>query len=248
VRLFNELGSERVIQTARSLGVTSPLPEGDPSLALGTSTTTLLELTSAYAGVAANRLAVKPYAFAPEKAEWWDWFDPEPGQLDAQTHANIEAMLRRAINRGTGRAAMLPIANFGKTGTTQDSRDAVFVGYAGEDEDTLVLGVWVGNDDNSSLGDVTGGGLPARIWRDFMRGALSLGPAPRRNVAPDPTGPVQPLDVEEGAVIDLDDNGSQLRFDEEGVTLSTQADGVSLRLRLDQDGLRFEELSKPTRP
>ena len=85
-------------------------------------------------------------------------------------------MLRAAVNRGTGRAARLPQANFGKTGTSQDNRDALFVGYA----NGLVVGVWIGNDDNSPLRGISGGGLPARIWRDFMTQASGQKAAPRR--------------------------------------------------------------------
>jgi penicillin-binding protein 1A len=238
VRLFNEVGSERVIRTARSLGVTSDMPEGDPSLALGTSTMTLLELTSAYAGVAANSFPVKPYAFAPEEESWWDWLTTPADSASGRTHEDIERMLRAAINRGTGRAATLPIANFGKTGTTQDNRDALFVGYAGD----LVVGVWVGNDDNSPLDGVTGGGLPARIWKDFMRSALSL-PAPRATASPDPEGPVQPLDIEEGEEIPLGEDGTALRFENEGIILSQ--DGVPVEIRLDEEGFRVEPVEPP---
>ncbi|MEL6738256.1 MAG: penicillin-binding protein, partial [Pseudomonadota bacterium] len=102
------------------------------------------------------------------------------------------------------------------------------------------VGVWVGNDDNSSLGDVTGGGLPARIWKDFMRGALSLKPAPKPTASPNPEGPVQPLDIEDGAVIPLDDKGSELRFDEDGITITTEAEGFPIQFRLDEDGLQIE--------
>jgi len=244
VRLFNEVGSENVIRTARALGVTSPLPKGDPSLALGSSTMTLLELTSAYAGLAGNMFPVEPYAFQPEDRTWSQWFwDVTTGKEDSlspRVKADMEQMLRRAINRGTGRAATLPIANYGKTGTTQDARDALFVGYAGEGEDQLVVGVWIGNDDNSSLGSVSGGTVPARIWKDFMKGALSLksapAPAPAATASPDPEGPVQPLDLEEGATIPLDEKGTQLRIDEGGVTLEAQVDGQVIELRLDPDG------------
>ncbi|MDJ0977043.1 MAG: transglycosylase domain-containing protein [Erythrobacter sp.] len=251
VRLFNELGSERVIRTARAMGVTSPLPEGDPSLALGTSTMTLLELTSAYAGLAANEFPVEPYAFEPEEPSWGEWlwelFTTKEDSVSSTVHAEMEQMLRRAINKGTGRAATLPIANYGKTGTTQDSRDALFVGYAGEGEDELVVGVWVGNDDNSSLGKVTGGTLPARIWKDFMRGALSLkaAPKPKPTSAPDPQGPIQPFDLEDGAVIPLDDNGSQIRLDQDGITLDAEIDGVPVRLRIDENGELVSETDEP---
>jgi penicillin-binding protein 1A len=79
-------------------------------------------------------------------------------------------MLRAAVNRGTGRAARLPQANYGKTGTTQDTRDALFFGFAGN----RVVGVWIGRDDNGSLGKVSGGTVPAQIWRSFMTSALAI--------------------------------------------------------------------------
>ncbi|MBV7264682.1 transglycosylase domain-containing protein [Erythrobacter ani] len=235
VRLFDEVGSENVIRTARSLGVTSPLPEGDPSLALGTSSMTLLELTSAYAGVAANSFPVRAYAFPKAEESWWDWILTPEDNISSRAHSDLEQMLRAVINRGTGRAATLPVANYGKTGTSQNNRDALFVGYAGD----LVVGVWVGNDDNSPLDGVTGGGLPARIWKDFMRGALSL-PEPRPSASPDPEGPIQPFDVEDGATIPLDDNGSSISFDDDGITISTEIEGMPLDFRLDDNGLAVE--------
>ncbi|QFT77243.1 transglycosylase domain-containing protein [Erythrobacter sp. THAF29] len=235
VRLFNEVGSKNVIRTARSLGVNSPLPEGDPSLALGTSTMTLLELTAAYAGVAANSFPVEPYAFPKEEQGWWEWLTTPSDSVPTRAHDDLEQMLRAAVNRGTGRAAQLPIANYGKTGTTQDNRDALFVGYAGD----LVVGVWIGNDDNSPLDGITGGGLPARIWKDFMRGALAL-PAPKPSAVPDPEGPIQPFDIEDGAEIPLDENGSAIRFEEDGVILNTEIEGMPIEFRLGEDGLAVE--------
>jgi penicillin-binding protein 1A len=87
----------------------------------------------------------------------------------------LRDVLYAVVNRGTGRAAALSIPTFGKTGTTSDYRDAWFIGFAGD----LVVGIWVGNDDNSPLPGTTGGGLPARIWRDFMADALGIRPARR---------------------------------------------------------------------
>jgi len=75
-----------------------------------------------------------------------------------------------------------------------------------------------------------------------MRGALSLKPAPRPSASPDPEGPVQPLDVEEGAEIPLDEEGSRLRFEEEGVTLETEIEGVPIELRIDENGIAVEPL------
>ena len=122
VRLFNEVGSKKVIAMARDLGVTSPLAAGDPSLALGTSTMTLMELTAAYAGVAGNAFPVAPTAFAERPQTWLDWLWGGKGNVSDANHEAMEQMLRAAINRGTGRAATLSGRNFGKTGTTQDHR------------------------------------------------------------------------------------------------------------------------------
>jgi penicillin-binding protein 1A len=237
VRLFNLVGDEAVIQAARDLGITSPLAEGDPSLALGTSTVTLLELTAAYAGVAANSYPVKPRAFAEEESGWFDWLWGSTESLDDSEHEAIEQMLRRAVNQGTGRQAMLSGPNFGKTGTSQDYRDALFIGYAGD----LVVGVWVGNDDNSPLKGVTGGTIPARIWRDFMRQALGEREGPvRPTPKPNPSGPVQPQDVLDASDIPLNLEGTDVRIDRTGAVLSTEIDGVPVEVRVNEEGVRFE--------
>ncbi|MBH5323086.1 transglycosylase domain-containing protein [Aurantiacibacter sediminis] len=234
VRLFNEVGSEAVIETARELGITTALPQGDPSLALGTSTMSLLELTAAYAGVAGNSFPVRPRAFPLEEEGWFEWLSSGRGSLNASDHEDMQDMLRAAINDGTGRAASLSVANFGKTGTTQDNRDALFVGYAGD----LVVGVWIGNDDNSSLDGVTGGGLPARIWRDFMRGALGAEAAPpRATPSPDPSGPVEPLDVPNLEDIPMGER-SRLTIRDGEAVLSTDFEGVPLQI-----GVRDGELT-----
>lgn len=251
VRLQAEVGDDAVIDMARALGVTAPLDRGDPSLALGTSTMTLMELVAAYAGVAGNQYPVEPHAFARPEQGWWDWLWNGPDSFSSSTHEDVEAMLRQAINSGTGRAAMLRSANFGKTGTTQDSRDALFVGYAGEGEDRLVVGVWIGNDDNSPLSGASGGGLPARIWRDFMAGALGerTRPAPRPTASADPGGPVQPLDVDGLDNIPLTGDGNTtLRIDQQGATISTDVEGVPLDIRLDEQGLRVAPAGEPPPP
>jgi penicillin-binding protein 1A len=233
VRVFSQVGDEAVIDMARRLGVTSPLPAGDPSLALGTATMTLMELTSAYAGVAANSFPVAPRAFPVPEAGWFDWLLDGKRSLSSHDHEAIEGMLRATINRGTGHAAMLRGPNFGKTGTSQENRDALFVGYSGD----LIVGVWVGNDDNSPLKGVSGGTVPARIWRDFMRDALGERPAPRPKAA-DPDGPVQPLDVPAIGDIPVGDD-SHIRIEDGQAVLSTKVDGVPLDLRLDGQGLRI---------
>ena len=235
VRLMGEVGDEAVIAKARELGVQSPLPVGDPSLALGTSTMTLLELTAAYAGVAGNAYPVEPHAFEEEEPGWFDWLWNSKSRFSSRVQQRMETLLRSAVNRGTGRAAMLRAPNYGKTGTSQDNRDALFVGYAGD----LVVGVWVGNDDNSPLQGVSGGGLPALIWRDFMRQALNeaAAPRPRASPSPDPSGPVQPLDVPELGDIPLDDDGTILRLEEDAAVISGEIEGQQVQIRIDGEGL-----------
>jgi penicillin-binding protein 1A len=237
VRLMQAVRSGKVIDTARAFGITSPLAEGDPSLALGTSTMTLIELTAAYAGVAGNEFPVQPTPLARAEPSWWAWLTTRKRSLPRHVHSNLEEMLRAAINRGTGRAAVLPVANFGKTGTTQDYRDALFVGYAGG----LVVGVWVGNDDNTPMRGVTGGSTPARIWREFLSNALALRPEPKTTNTPDPEGPVQPLDGPEAA----GDPATQITIDGQGVTISGQVQGVPVDVRVDQGGVAIQPAPAP---
>ncbi len=235
VRLWHEVGDDAVIRTARELGVRSPLPKGDPSVALGTSTMTLMELTAAYAGLAGNDFPVRPTAFRAQEPGWWEWLTSGQTSLSGSEKDAMEQMLRAAINRGTGRAAMLRQANFGKTGTTQDHRDALFVGYAGG----IVTGVWIGNDDNSPLAGVSGGGLPARVWRDFMRvatGEAAAPPRPRQRKKPDPQGPVVPLDIPDLGDLPLGD--AQIGIEGDGANLSTEIGGVPVNVRIGPDGVR----------
>ena len=174
VALQERVGRDRVIGLARSMGIAGRL-DPHPSLALGTAGVSLVDITAAFAAVRAGKAQVRPriveslttaggvpLARPDEVAEAAPW--PRAAMLD---------LLREAVEQGTGRAARLPIPAYGKTGTTQDNRDAWFVGFAGE----LVVGVWVGNDDDRPMRDVSGGGLPARLWRAFMVDALNGVPA-----------------------------------------------------------------------
>lgn len=163
VRLSEQVGRRDVVAAARRLGVESPL-EPNPSLPLGTSAMTLLELTSAYAAVAANRAPVRP--------RWTDGPGDEgpAGEeaLEPALHPLLLDLLWQAANEGTGRAAALRVPTFGKTGTSQDNRDALFVGFV----QGLVVGIWVGHDDNRPMDGISGSGLPAEIWRKFVGSAL----------------------------------------------------------------------------
>lgn len=228
VRLFERVGDQKVIAMARKLGVTAALPKGDPSLALGTSSMTLLELTAAYAAVAANSYPVVPHAFSVEPSGWFKRLFSGPNSFGSREHRDIEKLLRAAVNRGTGRAARLPQPNFGKTGTSQDNRDALFVGYA----NGLVVGVWIGNDDNSPLRGIAGGGLPARIWRDFMMSSQAKAVRPkRREPAVNPRGPVEPLDVPDIGSIPIGDN-MRIGLDGGDAVVTTEINGARIDLRV----------------
>ena len=220
VRLSQRVGIDNVIATARDLGVRSPLT-ANPSLALGTSGVTLLELTSAYAAVAAGAYPVQPRGLDEEKRPWWKrlWGSAPAGASGDPNFDEMKDMLGAVVQQGTGRGAALEVPAYGKTGTTQDSRDALFVGFT----EDLVVGVWVGNDDNSPLGDVAGGGLPARIWRDFTAQAVQSRPA--QPSAPPIAAPVEVIggnDLNASVTLPIEGTGFELgvQVDENGVVIS----------------------------
>jgi penicillin-binding protein 1A len=171
VRLSEAVGRQNVIRAARDLGITTPLPD-KPSIALGSAGVSLLELTSAYAAVASGRYPILARGLPENRPpEGLAAFFQKGGTLDRRRDwAPMLDLLYAAANNGTGRRAALSIPTFGKTGTTQENRDALFIGFAGD----LVVGVWVGRDDNGSLGKISGGTVPAQIWRNFMMSALAI--------------------------------------------------------------------------
>jgi penicillin-binding protein 1A len=158
-----------VVATARRLGIASRLP-ASPSLALGTGEVGLLELSAAYAPFFNGGMRVTPHGIAalllgghPERLP-----PAAPARvIDPAAASAMARMLVAVVARGTGQAAALPgRAVGGKTGTTQDSRDAWFIGCTGG----LVIGIWLGNDDNHPMRDVMGGGLPARLFHQIAAG------------------------------------------------------------------------------
>jgi penicillin-binding protein 1A len=169
VQLALEVGLDKVIKKARDMGVSSEL-KAEPSLALGTSEVSMLELTGAYAIVANGGFAVFPHAVSKITGKGgevlYERSDDFPGRLMNPLHAGeMNNMLAAVVSKGTGRNAIIDRPSAGKTGTTSDFRDAWFIGYSSD----LVAGIWMGNDDNSPMDEqVTGGGLPAALWRDFM--------------------------------------------------------------------------------
>jgi penicillin-binding protein 1A len=231
VRLYQKLGPEAVIQAARDLGVRSPLT-ADPTLALGSSGVTLLELTSAYASVAANNWPVAPHGIPHDEPGLFARLMKPSHSYDGPTLTMMRDLLRAVIVQGTGRGAALAVDAFGKTGTSQDNRDALFVGYAG----ALIVGVWVGNDDNTPLKGVHGGGLPTKIWRDFMSGAV---PGARPVIAPAipkaDEAPPEPSEFPLGL-----DNVQMKLGNDSVLTMNTQVGGVPLDVKLDRNGLTIQ--------
>ncbi len=180
VQLQERVGRDNVIRAARDLGITTPL-RPDPSLALGSSAMSLIELTAAYAAFASGRYPIRPRGLPDEANGWLGRSWPTADELSRdRAFPMLRDVLNAVVSRGTGKSAELSVPTFGKTGTTSDYRDALFIGFAGD----LVVGVWVGNDDNSPLPGTTGGGIPARIWRSFMTDALDTRVARRSDPVP----------------------------------------------------------------
>lgn len=166
-RLYEHLGGLTVVDLAERFGISAQLDPNDTSIPLGTADVSLLELTAAYAGVARGEYPVVPYAVVDADGQWID----HSGQytLDPRVRRQMADMLRETIDDGTGGAAKLAIPNFGKTGTSQQNRNAVFVGWAGG----IVAGVWVyAEADDKDRTGLSGGDAPARIWKAFMQRAV----------------------------------------------------------------------------
>lgn len=172
VKLVLQVGPEAVAAVAHRLGITSPLGN-DASIALGTSEVTLLELTSAFVPFSNGGYPVSAYAVTRIRTRDGRTVYERNGSGFPKSVSDNELygmnrMMRLVVTDGTGTRAGFPGFDIGgKTGTSQDYRDAWFIGYTSE----LIAGVWVGNDDNSPARKVTGGLIPAMIWRDVMEPA-----------------------------------------------------------------------------
>ena len=172
VRLAERVGPSQIVATAQRLGITSDLA-ANRSLPLGTSEVSLLELTGAYAPFANGGSQAVTHGITRITTADGGFLYERRGSglgsvIQRQIVGAMNQMLQEVVLSGTGRKANLGTrAAAGKTGTSQDNRDAWFVGYTAD----LVTGVWVGNDNNSPMGRVTGGRVPTVIWKDFMLAA-----------------------------------------------------------------------------
>lgn len=171
VRVAERVGWNKIAKTARRLGITTQMAS-HPSIALGSAEVSLIDMTAVYAVFANGGNGVWPYAIEAvttrDGKTIYHRTGGGPGRVVAPAHVvDMSRMLTRVINTGTGQEARLDRPAAGKTGTSQQHRDGWFVGYTAH----TVAGVWMGNDNGSSAGKLTGGGAPATVWRAVMRAA-----------------------------------------------------------------------------
>lgn len=179
-QLVMEVGPAEVTKVAHRMGITSAL-QSNASIALGTSEVSLMELTSAYApfmngGYKATPHIIRRVSTSDGTVLYENTYDEPPRVLDPIVVSEMNGMMMQVMLSGTGKSAQLKgWDSAGKSGTTQSFRDALFVGYTSN----LTTGVWFGNDDGKSMKKVTGAGLPAKAWKEFMTAAhRGLTPAP----------------------------------------------------------------------
>jgi len=188
VRVLQRAGIDKVIAMARALGISSPL-ERNAALALGASEVTPLELTGAYASLAAGGRAITPYAVTEIRSRQgqiiYRHADVTPPKIaDESAVETLTGMMQEVVRSGTGKRAALgnrPVA--GKTGTSSDYRDAWFMGFTGD----YTTGVWLGNDNDAPMRKIVGGSLPAQLWHDYMMDAEAG--LPERDLLSGPTEP-----------------------------------------------------------
>ncbi|MBV7394414.1 transglycosylase domain-containing protein [Mameliella sediminis] len=202
VKVSEAVGRDLVLRVARDFGIYRDLTD-TPSLALGAAEATLLEMTGAYAGILNGGSSVKPYG--QQLIRYKGSSDPlmqASGGMGERVVREDAArqlvwMMQKVVSEGTGGRAALPDRQVaGKTGTSQEARDAWFVGFTAD----YVAGVWMGYDDNTPLTGVTGSGLPAEIWHEVMlrvheglpvRSLPMTEPVPPKIIEPEPA-PQQP--------------------------------------------------------
>ena len=176
VQVAEEVGRERGAEVAKRLGINTPV-SAVPSLPLGTEEVRLIDLAGGYAAVANGGHLASPYSIIEiTTLEGQVLYRRRPKAprtvLRTDVVEDMTAMLSSVVAWGSGRNAALDRPAAGKSGTSQDSRDAVFAGFTSD----MTAVVWVGNDDGTAMRSVTGGGLPARIWQDFMTEAHATSP------------------------------------------------------------------------
>lgn len=170
IQLAQKINHQKIADIAIKLGITSPINRNDLTIALGTTEVTLYELTAAFASIANDGHPVIPYAISEIKDEdnnklYIRESSGFPSVLSESTQEYAREILRAVVENGTGKKANISSEVLGKTGTSQAYRDAWFIGF----DDNYVIGVWMGNDDNSSTQKITGGSLPAELFAKILK-------------------------------------------------------------------------------
>ncbi len=202
VRLIKKSGIDAVIQTAREMGITTPLAN-DMTIALGSNGVKLYDMVVAYGAFANGGFRVRPYCVERvENSRGVSIYENSGPKIvkviNIETAEGMTYMLRKVVEAGTGKAANIAQNIAGKTGTTNDYRDAWFVGYSPD----IVAGVWIGNDNNSKLPGITGGALPARVFAQYMTTAIQNFPKsvfdyPKMNGTKQAEDPIKIEDADE---------------------------------------------------
>lgn len=229
-KIIMDAGVSEVIRMSRRMGINTPL-ENDPTICLGSNGVKLFELTNAYGVLANGGIWIKPYAVekvvTPTGKVVYSASPSYKRVLSLDTAAKVVEMMKQVVKSGTGRAANIGGEVAGKTGTTDNYRDAWFVGFTPD----IVTGVWVGNDNNVPMAGLTGGGLPAKIWADYMRVA--------NNSAKEKTFPFPKVDLN-GKEFD-----SAADITEEAVPDGTTTDEVITNETLNKESEQTRETSEP---
>ncbi|MDR1361977.1 MAG: PBP1A family penicillin-binding protein [Holosporaceae bacterium] len=174
VRLARKVGMDKIIAKAEQLGITTEL-KNNIAAALGAGGVTLIDITACFGAAMLNGHKMTPFGIVSIRTPAGKYLykaraTASPMVISPGACEKIKILLRDVVEKGTGRQSRIPLVAYGKTGTSNDSRDASFIGFSSH----LVTGVWIGNDDNSPMGQkMYGGFLPAIAWRKFMLSALN---------------------------------------------------------------------------
>ncbi|MBR1460482.1 PBP1A family penicillin-binding protein [bacterium] len=233
-RVIKEVGIRAVIQMAKNLGITTDL-QYDYTISIGSNGVKLFEFVRAYGAFANGGYVVEPFSVIRVEDSRGRVLYKAPKtksshQLTLKTAAEMTAMMKTVIQSGTGRAADIGKPAAGKTGTTDDYRDAYFVGYT----PSIVTGVWVGDDNNKQMKGLTGGTIPAKIWHDVM--VVATASYGNRDFE----YPVITLDGYNGRLIGEDESGK-----EENSDIEENPEGETIQPK--EQALNDIEL-KPTTP
>lgn len=239
VRLIKKSGIDAVIQTAREMGITTPL-RSDLTIALGSNGVKLYDMVVSYGAFANGGFRVRPYCIERVENSRGVTIYENSGPkivkvINFETASGMTYMLRKVVEIGTGKAANIAQNVAGKTGTTNDYRDAWFVGYTPD----IVTGVWLGNDDNSKLPGITGGALPARVFADYMKTAIQNFPTSVFDY-PMMNGATTSSPIKLDDVVETVDESEEQKADKK-----VQENTASKNLQIDTN---YVEQSKPTKP